>query len=150
MSVVETPLEKKRRKRREEYYKNIDTYIAYRTAYKHRRAAIAVRYNITVSAEQKMLWSAKGRAKRKNVDFSLNLEDIVIPNVCPLLGISLRANKSGGKLTPGSPTLDRKDPGLGYTKDNIWVISHKANRAKNNLSLAELELLVKNLRAYSE
>ncbi len=97
-----------------------------------------------------MFWSAKYRANKKGIEFNLTVEDIYIPELCPLLNIPLYANRHGGKLTQHSPTLDRKNCELGYTKDNVWVISHKANRAKNNLSLDELELLVKNLKGYSE
>ena len=35
---------------------------------------------------------------------------------------------------------------LGYTKENIWVISSRANLLKNDASIQELELLVKNLK----
>jgi hypothetical protein len=49
-------------------------------------------------------------------------------------------------LTSNSPSLDRKNSLLGYTKENTWVISYKANAAKSNCTLNELELLVKNLR----
>jgi hypothetical protein len=44
------------------------------------------------------------------------------------------------------PSLDRIRPERGYTKGNIWVISNRANTLKNNATLEELELLVKNLR----
>ena len=39
-------------------------------------------------------------------------------------------------------------PELGYIKGNVWVISNKANRIKNNATLEELRLLVKNLEDY--
>jgi hypothetical protein len=48
--------------------------------------------------------------------------------------------------TPGnrnaSPSLDRIDPSQGYIKGNVVVISHKANRLKNDAGLAELRALV--------
>ena len=37
---------------------------------------------------------------------------------------------------------------IGYVKGNIWVISDKANRIKNNTTLKELELLVENLKKW--
>lgn len=45
-------------------------------------------------------------------------------------------------LHDGSPTLDRIVPEKGYVKGNVAVISHKANRIKNNGSLEELEAVV--------
>lgn len=94
--------------------------------------------------ERELLRAAKRRAKDRGVEFSITLEDIVVPNICPLLGIPLK--KGDVKAGPNSPSLDRKNNDLGYVKGNVWVISRRANIAKNDLSLAELELLVANLR----
>ena len=82
---------------------------------------------------------ARQRAEKLGVPFKITVEDIVIPRVCPVLGIPLMP----GSLTNGpfSPTLDRLVPELGYVPGNIHVISAKANTAKNNLTLHECELL---------
>lgn len=122
---------------------NWDRYAAWREAYKPKKRILNRLWTATVSTEQKMIWSAKKRAKNKNLEFTITVEDIKIPNLCPLLNISLHKNN---KTAYNSPSLDRKDSTKGYTKDNIWVISHKANSVKNNLTIDELELLVKNLR----
>lgn len=95
-----------------------------------------------------ILYGAKHRAKKRGLDFSITREDIFIPDVCPLIGIPLC--KDEGPLRDGSPSLDRIDPQKGYTPDNVWVISNKANRMKNDSSLAELELLVNNFRLFLE
>jgi hypothetical protein len=95
----------------------------------------------------RMLQGAKERAQRKSIPFFLNLEDIVIPELCPLLGIPLMSGSGRGGMTGNSPTLDRKIPELGYVKGNVWVISHRANSIKRDASLAELEMLVERLRA---
>lgn len=93
---------------------------------------------------EKMLWSdAKRRAKKKGLEFSLKLTDIKIPKMCPLLGIEII--KGVGKCWGNSPSLDRKDPTKGYTPDNVWVISHRANTSKSYLTLEELKVFVKNL-----
>ena len=42
-----------------------------------------------------------------------------------------------------SPSLDRIDPGKGYVKGNVQVISMQANRMKNDGSIEELLLLSK-------
>jgi hypothetical protein len=83
---------------------------------------------------------AKYRAKRKNILFNLTPEDITIPEYCPVLGIKLQAGL--GKIIDSSPTIDRINPNLGYIKGNIKIISHKANRIKNNASLEELRKVV--------
>lgn len=96
------------------------------------------------TAELAMYQNAKRRAKEKNIEFTIKISDIIIPDRCPLLNIPLF--KAGGVLTSNSPSLDRKNSKLGYTKENTWVISYKANASKSNCTLEELELLVKNLR----
>lgn len=96
------------------------------------------------SKEYSMFYSARTRAHKMGLPFSIKLEDIVIPEFCPLLGIPIFAGKHG-EYHPNSASIDRKNPLLGYTRDNIWVISFRANEIKNNASLAELKTLTANL-----
>lgn len=84
-----------------------------------------------------MLIAAKGRSKKNNLQFSLTKEDIIIPLICPVLGIPLFVGS--GKRSDNSPTIDRIDNNKGYTKDNIIVISYRANELKRDASLEELE-----------
>jgi hypothetical protein len=83
-----------------------------------------------------ILREAKKRAVARGIEFNLRPEDIVIPEVCPVLGISL---KVGGGRNPGNPSLDRFDNSLGYTKDNVRVISLRANMLKTNATVDELK-----------
>ena len=79
---------------------------------------------------------AKSRARRKGLPFEITVEDIVIPDTCPVLGIPLvRAEKL---MTDNSPSLDRLNPDLGYVRGNIAIISNRANRIKSNASIREL------------
>jgi hypothetical protein len=77
-----------------------------------------------------LLYSAKSRAKRFGREFSLDELDIVVPEVCPYLKIPF--TKENGM------SLDRIDSSRGYTKDNVQVISRKANTMKNNATKEEL------------
>jgi hypothetical protein len=95
----------------------------------------------------KMFHNAQHRAKRKGIPFTITIDDIVIPETCPLLGIPLVSTND--KRDPRNPSLDQKDPGKGYTPDNIWVISSRANALKWDASLQELQTLVENLKCYS-
>jgi hypothetical protein len=88
-----------------------------------------------------MMTAAKCRAKKQNIPFDIELEDIFIPSVCPLLEIPLIRSNS---WTANCPSLDRKIPSLGYVKGNIWVISGKANAMKNDSTIKEMELLLNN------
>ena len=92
----------------------------------------------------KMFHNAQHRAKRKGIPFSITIDDIIIPETCPLLGIPLVSTND--KRDPRNPSLDQKIPGQGYTPDNIWVMSSRANWIKCDASLQELELLVENLK----
>ena len=87
--------------------------------------------------------NAKKRAKRLRILFDLNLEDIVIPAKCPLLGIPLVLDHT--TMCDDSPSLDKLIPSKGYVRGNILVISMRANRIKQNASIDELMLLTENL-----
>lgn len=86
-----------------------------------------------------MLLKARERAKRLGVPFTITTDDFEIPSVCPLLGVEM----SPGVARCGdySPTLDRIVPDKGYVPGNVWVISLKANRIKNNATPEELMLV---------
>lgn len=92
----------------------------------------------------KMLTAAKQRAKLKNLPFDLTIDDLNIPEICPLLNIPLTVALN--KTTGNSPSLDRIDNKKGYTKDNILIISWRANRCKTDMSLTELFTLADNLK----
>lgn len=91
--------------------------------------------------ERYMLSQAKHRAKKNNIPFDIEEEDIKIPDICPILNIPLMFGEGTGK--PHSPTLDRINPKLGYTKGNIQVISLKANLMKSSATPEELLLFAK-------
>ena len=90
--------------------------------------------------EREMWHAARYRAKRDNLPFDLELSDIIIPEMCPVLNIPLDR-----KTKDTTPTLDKKIPEKGYTKTNVFVISWRANRIKNNGSLEEHKAIVKYL-----
>ncbi len=83
---------------------------------------------------------AKRRAVEKNIPFNLEQDDIIVPDVCPVLGIKMQFGRKNE--WEASPTLDRIIPELGYVKGNVKVISWKANRIKTNASAKELELVL--------
>ena len=87
-----------------------------------------------------MLTAARARAKTQNVPFNITIEDIVVPEYCPVLGIKLEFNVNLSK--DNSPTLDKIIPELGYIKGNIAVISKRANTIKSNASYEEIQKLL--------
>ena len=90
--------------------------------------------------ERRLLASAKARAKKYNLEFDLELSDIIIPEFCPVLNIKLEPGRSSGY--DNSPSIDKINPSRGYTKDNICVISMRANSIKRDATLEELKNLV--------
>lgn len=107
---------------------------------------VETRHNNTNSIKKALLRAAKARAKKKNIPFNITIEDFVLPEKCPLLEIPLTVGY--GSSQENSYSLDKIIPELGYVKGNVWVISNKANMIKNNASLNELQLLVKNLEKH--
>ena len=88
------------------------------------------------------LWrAARHRARMKGLPFTIEPDDIIIPETCPAIGIVIE--KGIGKLHAGSPSLDRIKPELGYVPGNTAVISHRANSMKQDASIEELEKLYK-------
>lgn len=82
---------------------------------------------------------AKQRSKKRNVEFSITKEDVIVPEFCPILGIKLKMNNgSGAGGKDNSYSLDRIDQSKGYIKGNVQVISHKANSMKFTASPEEL------------
>ena len=76
-----------------------------------------------------MVYDAKERAKKKNMDFNLVKKDIHFPEVCPVFNIKL---EHGRKDWKNSPTIDRIDNNKGYVLDNCIVVSCIANTIKNS------------------
>lgn len=91
-----------------------------------------------------LLGRTKWRAKQDGRDFDLERSDIIIPEVCPVLGIELFFNEVNVKheKNPNSPSIDRIDSSAGYTKGNILVCSWRANQLKSNGTLDEFKKLV--------
>lgn len=111
------PQQAKARKRRY-YRRNVVTERARSQKY---YAKNALRYSFT---------AARRRAAKKGLPFSIRLEDLVVPVVCPVLGI--RLTKGTRKRHDNSPSLDRRIPARGYVPGNVAIISLQANTLKNS------------------
>jgi hypothetical protein len=92
-------------------------------------------------AKKIMLRNSQIRAKTKNIEFSITESDICIPDVCPVLGIPLYRCKR--ENWNNSPSIDRIDNSKGYIKNNIIVVSRRANSLKKDATIEELQKLAK-------
>jgi hypothetical protein len=95
------------------------------------------------STEWRMHNRAKQRALSTGMEFNIEVEDIVIPAVCPILGIPMKINSHsyGRGYGPNnfSPSLDRIDNTKGYIKGNIQIISQLANKMKSDATIEQLQ-----------
>lgn len=86
------------------------------------------------------------RSKAKGREFNIKWTDIEWPEDCPLLNIKI--NYQANSYDPNSPSIDRIDSSKGYTKENCWVISRRANTIKSDATLEEILTLARNLEKY--
>lgn len=94
-----------------------------------------------------LLVGAKYRAKRDGHGINISLEDIPdIPKQCPVLKIPLHVHEGVSGWHDDSPSLDRIDSSKGYLKNNIRIISNRANRLKADATLEELEKILEDAR----
>lgn len=93
-----------------------------------------------VDAAKLLYKNIKSRCKRIGREFSIDLEDIIIPEKCPVFGFDLK--REDKKTWMFAPSVDRIDSSKGYIKGNITVVSRRANILKRDATIEELELLL--------
>lgn len=94
-----------------------------------------------------LLQQARVRAKKKNLEADIDIDFLMsiypADGKCPILGIKLQfntGNYAGSRWN--SPSLDRIDNSKGYTKENVHIISSRANIIKRDATIEELEAIV--------
>lgn len=93
---------------------------------------------------QHYLWYvARTRSRQKKTEFTISESDIVIPKICPILGLKL---VKGDGYLPNAMSLDRIDNTKGYIPGNVRVISRKANIMKSDLTIELLEKIIKYIK----
>lgn len=92
---------------------------------------------VTVRA---LMRSAKKRAKRDGIPFSITDRDIELVHICPIRGVKMVRNQ--GKISPDNYSLDRRDNSKGYEPGNVFILSWMANQSKNNLTVEQVERLL--------
>jgi len=93
--------------------------------------------------ERAILNAARQRARKLGLPFDLTIENIIIPKLCPVLGIPLVFRVGHGSFQPDSPSLDRFRPARGYVQGNVAVISWRANKIKSNATLKEVKAIAR-------
>ncbi len=95
-----------------------------------------------------MLTRAKSGARKRNIEFTITIDDIVLLTHCPILELELVYSKKGNGITDNLATLDRVDSSKGYVPGNVCVISWRANWLKSNATLTELKSMVKYIESF--
>ena len=95
-----------------------------------------------------MMRDARRRAKDKKLPLDIDLDYVrsIVTNICPIFGTPLDWSCGRSDIpspVANSPSLDRIDPSKGYIKNNVWIISHRANQIKSDASHEELKLVTK-------
>lgn len=83
---------------------------------------------------------AKDRAARAEIAFDLDKDFIksITPDACPVFNTPF-IFIGGKRIRPDSPTIDRLYPERGYVKDNVVIISAKANAIKSSATADEIQ-----------
>jgi hypothetical protein len=80
---------------------------------------------------------AKRRAKVAGLPFDLDREwvaDKITKGICEVTGIEFDLSHATGRTNKYGPSLDRRNPKLGYTKDNVQLTTWIYNQCKNEYS----------------
>jgi hypothetical protein len=94
-----------------------------------------IQHNESQTIIGQLYYSAKKRAIKSRIKFDIKIEDIIIPESCPVFNIELD-NRIGvskdRKPRQNAPSLDRINSNLGYIKKNVIIMSYKANVLKKD------------------
>lgn len=107
---------------------------------------------------QQLHQSMKTRAKKAGVPFDSDymtpplLEELLRSNkTCPCCNVELlQGYNPKGVVTATSPSFDRILPKLGYVRGNLALLCHRCNGLKSNMSIEDLERILKWLRSAVE
>lgn len=117
------------------FHKHKDCYAGYNSVCKECRKPISKAQFQKTSKQYRLFNSARSRAKILGREFSISMEDVVIPEICPVF-----------KCPMVRPSLDRIDSNKGYIPGNVRVISYRANSLKNNATIEEMELILEDMK----
>lgn len=100
---------------------------------------------VEIKSPEYLIWyRAKENSINDKREFNIEVEDIIIPKYCPLLGIELVFDIRN-RVLPNYYSIDRIDSSKGYVKGNVQIISLLANTMKNNATQEELITFAENI-----
>jgi len=110
----------------------------------------SLKYNNTPKGwTARLIARIKYRAKTKGIECDIDtqwLRDKLSTMTCEVTGIQFNLDFwVAGATKPFSPSIDRKDPKQGYTKDNCQVVCWIYNAAKPEFTHNDVVRLAKSL-----
>lgn len=135
---------------RQNYEEHKEEYLKYKKEYytDNKDHLLKVAKQDRIDNPEKFLFNnAKKRSKRDNLPFDITMEDIFVPNICPVLNIPITLGNSLEERD-NSPSLDKIIPELGYVKGNIQVISFRANSLKRDGHIEDFEKIIDYINKY--
>lgn len=103
-----------------------------------------------------LIGNSRQRAKEKGWEHDLTLDFLCAlweeqKGLCALTGVPLSLEPAGPRWSSSLVSIDRIDNSLGYTQDNVWLVTVKINFAKGTQTLEEFfsmcKLVVENYGA---
>lgn len=94
------------------------------------------------SMQRRLFENAKKRASKQGIPFDITIDDIIVPDVCPVFKVPF---VWGEGINDYSPSLDKIRPELGYVPGNIKVICNMANRIKSNANSDQVKQVLEYL-----
>jgi hypothetical protein len=91
----------------------------------------------------------ENRAIRGSIPFELEYNDIDWPTHCPVFGVELCYDSIDG-VRDNSASFDKVDPKLGYVKNNVNIISHRANWLKQDSTIEQLQNIIQYMKRHNE
>jgi len=106
---------------------------------------------IPATVEDRWIARSKNKSKTAVARRALSIEHYksLIVTHCPLLGIELTYAPYTGPTPQNYASLDKIDPAKGYVPGNVQILSFRANSLKADATIEELELLLKNWKAFT-
>ena len=107
------------------------------------------RYRTSENTLAYQLRQRKNSASKLGIPFNITLDQIEQPEYCPVLGIKLNyawGGQNGHLRDPAKVTLDKLIPELGYVPGNVFIISWRANKLKSDMTVIELEQILKYMK----
>ena len=92
---------------------------------------------------------ARDRANKRGLEFDITKDDLLElwnsqKGICTLSGITMTYELDNGR-TFTNVSIDRINPNLGYTKDNIQLVCMAVNQMKSDMSLQELYMFCESI-----